>query len=182
VRDLNRKILVIAVALMTIAMIVAPAMAAPATKIEGVTLTRIGSPVTSSYRFVAHDTIRFSEGTTDGTVALTIPNIGDLNGNWHSEWHSQVRFSQPNPNLVPDLEADFQTSGVVVLTFTDVGATGTFEGMTHQEMIGYQPPFASYVSSHMVLHGTGDFRGQTLKIAQEGTPPADSVGCLIIPK
>ncbi len=182
---MDRKLLVIFVALIAVAMLATPVIAA--TKIEGVILKRgSGSPVTSSYRYVAHDTIRFSEGTTDSTVKLTIPGRGELNGNWHSEWHSQVRFSfsQPNPDSpTPDPEADFQTSGIVVLTFTGEGTTGTFEGMTHQEMIGYPTSVASYVSSHMVLQGTGDFKGQTLKIEQEGNPKtAISVGYIIIPK
>jgi hypothetical protein len=33
----------------------------------------------------------------------------------------------------------------------------------------------------MVLYGTGDFEGQTLKLSYEGAPPAVFEGYLVIP-
>jgi hypothetical protein len=75
------------------------------------------------------------------------------------------------------------------LTFTGVGTTGTFEGVTHRTITGwtYGPP-PSYIpgsvfEGHMVLHVTGDFQGWTLKLSFEGgLPPNPAIGYAIIPK
>lgn len=67
------------------------------------------------------------------------------------------------------------------MTFTGEGTTGTFEGMAQWKWIGTTIPFVS-IEVHMVLRGTGDFKGQTLKLSSEPTFPPVVEGYLIIPK
>jgi hypothetical protein len=179
VRDLNRKLLVIAVALMTIAMFAAPAMAAPATKIEGVTLipaTVIHPDDTSIF---ADHNIVHNDGTTDGTATLDIPGQNPLHFTYYGVWNGTSKWTNfPNP----DPEASNVVRSMVVLTCTDEGITGTFEGMYHTKNIGLPPPTSSYTETQYVLHGTGDFQGQTLKVSYAGAPPALLEGTLILPK
>ena len=166
---MKKKIRVIAVALLFAAMLAAPVLAAPATKIEGVTATADGTPIPSSMRTVSHGSIRHIKGTTTGTVYLTIPGLGTLEGTWNSEWVTRSKISQdPTEALI---------ASKLVWTFTGEGTTGTFEGVDQRKIIG-----GSYFEDNLVLHGTGDFQGQTLKLSYTGTPPVIQEGYLIIPK
>jgi hypothetical protein len=170
--ELNKKVLGVALALIVMALLATPVMAAPATKIEGVTLTIAATTVPDpGYpRMVSHDTISHTKGTSTGTVTLTIPILepDGLDGDWDAEWVARGKFSQDPAELIITSKA--------VLTFTG----GTFEGVTQRKIIGW--PVPSYFEDHMVLQGTGDFEGQTLKLSYEGGPPPVAEGCLIIPK
>ena len=173
--EINRNVLGLAVALMAVAMLATPVFAAPATKIEDVDITTSTSQSADDPLIVDH-TILHTRGTTFGTCTLTIPGVGTLEGDWYSEWISKNKWSNyPNP----DPEAELIITSKVVLTFTG----GTFEGITQRKITGYPIGPSSYFETHMVLHGTGDFRGQTLKSSTEGPAPAQ-VGetILIIPK
>jgi hypothetical protein len=165
----EKKIFVITIILLAIAMLVTPVLAAPATKIEGVTATADGTPIPSSIRTVSHDSIRHIKGTTTGTVYLTIPGLGTLEGTWNSEWVTRSKISQdPTEALI---------ASRVVWAFTGEGTTGTFEGLVQRKITG-----GSYFEDNVVLHGTGDFKEQTLKLSYEGAPPVIQEGYLIIPK
>ena len=176
---LKKKILVASVALVFAAMMAAPVMAAPATKIEGVTaiLEAAIVPDPASLRMVGHNIV-FNKGTGAGIITLNIPGMTDpLIGTSSSTWSAMARWTDfPNP----DPEATNVVRGNVVYTFPG----GTFEGMTHAKSKGLPPiPLPGfYVEYHMVLQGTGDFEGQTLKLSYAGAQPPVFEGCLIIPK
>ena len=177
-KELNKKILGIALAVFFLAMLIIPVMAAPATKIEGVTATIIAAiiPDPASLRIVNHNIV-FNKGTGAGTITLNIPGKDPLLGTSSSTWSGRSKWTDfPNP----DPEATNVVRGKIVFTFPG----GTFEGMTHVKSKGLPPfpPFGLYVEYHMVLQGTGDFEGQTLKLSYEGAPPPVYEGCLIIPK
>jgi hypothetical protein len=165
----NKKVLGIVLTVSFLAMLAIPVMAAPATKVEGVTATADGIPTPSSIRTVSHGSIRHIKGTTTGTVYLTIPGLGTLEGTWNSEWVTRSKISQdPTEALI---------ASKLVWAFTGEGTTGTFEGVDQRKIIG-----GSYFEDRLVLHGTGDFKGQTLKLSYKGTPPVIDEGVLIIPK
>jgi hypothetical protein len=165
---MKKKILVFPIFLLAFAMISIPVMAAPATKIEGVTLT---SATTTAYydgypRRVSQQIV-LSKGYSTGLVTLDIPTVGTLYGTWNSTWFTRNKGSNwPDTEFAPEAECLIQAH--VVLNFTDETTTGTFEGTSHRTIVGYPIGPASYFETHMVLHGTGDFRGQTLKSSSEG--------------
>ena len=174
---MNKKILVIPILLLTFVLLSIPVMAKPATKIEEVTVTAVvtQTPNEGFPRLVSHGTISHSKGTSTGTVTITIPtedpqNPIVLNGDWHGEFVTRGKLS-----LDP---AEVLIRGKLVWTFTG----GTFEGIVQRIIIGYPPGPSSIFIDHAVLHGTGDFRGQTLKLSFEGTPPIIQEGILILPK
>jgi len=173
---MNKKVLGIVVALMAVAMLATPVMAAPATKVEGVTLT-LDLTTTSVYTLVDHGILQVRDGVATGTVTLNIPEQAPLIGTVYAEFIGTMKFTHPVPP--PDLEAESIMVGHPVFTFTGEGTTGTFEGVRHSKMIGF--PFSSYINTRFDLHGTGDFLGQTLKLSYEGAPPAVIEGCLLIP-
>ena len=187
-RDLNKKILGIAVTLLLAAMFVAPALAAPATKIEGVEMYVAAGqiPYPGFPHMVSHGTISHSKGYSDGTVTLIIPiNPSDplvLNGGYASEWIGKGKISEK------PAETELLIMGTWVLTFTGEGTTGTFEGVTHRTIIGWDvgpppgPLEGSVFIDRAVLHGTGDFQGWTLKLSYDGEfPPVPAEGYLVIP-
>ena len=182
---MNKKVLGVAVTLLLAAMFIAPAMAAPATKIEGVTLTLATAliPDPDSAIFADHNIVH-NEGIAIGTATLDIPGQGSLSFTYDGIWSGTSKWTDP-PN--PDPDATNVIRSMVVLTCTDEGITGTFEGMLHGKTVGLPPPpiaigVTSYIEYHMVFQGTGDFQGQTLKLSYAGEPPVDLEGCLIIPK
>ena len=177
---MNRKVFGIAATLLFAAMLVAPVYAAPAIKIEGVTFTPVTTLVPESTLAVDHNIVH-NDGTAIGTATLNIPEQDPLNFTYYGVWNGTSKWTNfPNP----DLESSNVIRSMVVLTCTDVGITGTFEGMLHTKTIGLPPVpgIVSYTETHMVLHGTGDFQGQTLQISYAGAPPTLLEGTLIIPK
>ena len=183
--EVKKKILVIAFALVFMAFMVAPVMAEPATKIEGVTLTLATTliPDPDSAIFADHNIVHY-EGIAIGAATLDIPGQGSLSFTYDGVWSGSSKWTNP-PN--PDPDATNVIRSTVVLTCTDEGITGTFEGMLHGKTIGLPPPplpgaVTSYIEYHMVFHGTGDFQGQTLKLSYAGAPPVEFEGTLIMPK
>jgi hypothetical protein len=176
---MNKKVLGVAVTLLLAAMFLAPAMAAPATKIEGVTLIPATALFPDDTSIFADHNIVHNDGTAVGTATLNIPDQDSLHFDYYGVWNGTSKWTDmPNP----DLEGSNVVRSMVVLTCTDEGITGTFEGVLHTKTIGLPPPTASYVETQMILLGTGDFQGQTLKLSYEGAPPTDMEGTLIIPK
>jgi hypothetical protein len=175
---MNRKILGIAAVLMAVAMLAVPVMAAPATKIEGVTAT-LTMTMTSVYTVHDHGILQVREGVATGTVTLNIPGQDPLTGTVYAEFMGTMKLDHEPPGPWP--EAESLMVGHPVFTFTGEGTTGTFEGVRHTKMIGFPDPFASYINTRLDLHGTGDFLGQTLKLSYEGAPPAVIEGYLLIP-
>ena len=171
---MNKKILMLLVSVLAVALLAIPVMGAPATKIEGVILTDVGIPVRYThpgYPLVVDHTIAHSKGNTTNTITLTIPKPEQttplvLEGSWYSEWISRSKIS-PEPT-----ETELLIQGKVVMTFTGLG---TFEGKIYRTILGTPPDMIQSMYTRMVLHGTGDFRGQTLKFV-------DGNGYLIMPK
>jgi hypothetical protein len=171
------KILLIPVLLLTLAFVTLPVMGAPATKIEGVTAT-IDMDATWETRLVDHGILHL-RGTFPGEVTLNIPGKDPLTGTAYVDAIGKIKFDKPDPPF-PEAEGLFR--GKMVWTFTGENTTGTFEGVRHNKWIGYPRPFTSFWDNHMVLRGTGDFAGQTLKLSYMGPSPLALEGTLIIPK
>ena len=172
---MNKKILVVFASFLFLVMLATPAMAAPATKIEGVTVT---AAVTQTYdpgfpRYVSHGTIMHAKGTSTGTVTINIPDQDPLVGVWDGKFVNNAKISEDPAESVASI------TGKLVWTFT---GKGTFEGVIQRTIIGYPPSGSSNFIDMVVLHGTRDFKGQTLKLSYDGTPPVISEGYLIIPK
>ena len=176
---MNRKSLGLVFAFIFLAMLATPVMAAPATKIEGVTVTAVVTQAANpGYpRFVSHDTIGHSKGTSVGTVTVNIPGKTPLNGIWNGEFVSMSNWKE-DPVVV-------NIRGKLVWTFTGEGTTGTFVGLVQRKITGFPPSpptVIPYFEDNVVLHGTGDFQGWTLKVSYAGEPPTDLEGTLIRPK
>ncbi|TRO45980.1 hypothetical protein E2P65_06540 [Candidatus Bathyarchaeota archaeon] len=181
---MNKKILCVFVSLFILVLLTIPVLGAPATKIEGVTLTTAVALIPDDTTIFADHNIRHGDGTAAGTATLTIPEQDSLHFDYYGVWNGTSKWTNP-PN--PDSDATNIIRSTVVLTCTDEGITGTFEGMSHSKTIGLPPPPfptspTSYIEYNMVFHGTGDFQGQTLKLSYAGAPPVDLEGCLIKPK
>ena len=176
---MNKKVLGVAVTLLLAAMFVAPAMAAPATKIS-VTATVSATTTEGVGREVDHGVLQFRESAITGVVTLNIPGQTHLVGTYDGELNGWIKLDHPAPP--PWLEAEGLMSGKAEFSFPG----GTFVGIRHFKTIGFPPPFMSYMDTRMVLHGTGVFKGQTLTLSFEGDPPIpapfDLEGYLIIPK
>jgi len=88
----NKKVLGIALTVFFLAMLTIPVMAAPAKKIEGVTIEVVGGspvPYEGSPWSVSDGTIGHGKGyvVPGATVTLTIPTVGTYeDGVWESEW------------------------------------------------------------------------------------------------
>ena len=181
---MNKKVLGVAVTLLLAAMFVAPAMAAPATKIEGVTMVvSPGGPVPyDGYpRWVSDGTISHSRGTNPPgmTVTITIPNPQDpenptvLSGDYYSDWVANANWKKDPVEVV--------IMSKLTLTFGD----DTFEGVVQRTITGNPFLPTSPVEDHIVLRGTGAFQGQTLKLSCAGIPaegPMVAEGYIIMPK
>jgi hypothetical protein len=164
---LNKKVLGIALVCVFLAVLATPVMAAPATKIEGVTITvTTGPPVPyDGYpRWVSEGTISHSRGESfpASTVTLFIPGVGTFSGDWHTVWMSNGNWKK----------GEFIIPSKNTMTF----AEGTFEGVNQRRITGENPmsPYA-IIEDHGVYKGvSGDFIGWTLKIT-------NNEGYVIIP-
>ena len=172
---MTRKILALAMVLMIVAMLATPVMAAPATKFD---VTATFSITTSSVAHqVDHNIMQLKEGTAEGVVTINIPGQDPLVGTYSGDWLGTIKFDHPAPGPFPGAEGHYM--GQMIWTFTGEGTTGTFEGTRHTKSVGL--PANTYVETSTVLHGTGDFLGQTLKLSYEGAPPIVLEGYLLIP-
>ena len=176
-RELNRKVLGIAVALLLAAMYVAPVLAK--TKVA-VTATQMGSGGSGAKSWlVDHGILQYRGMEGAGVVTLNIPGRDSLSGTSSSVINGKITFStdEPPPPGTPDPEA----FGIIHLkmkwTFTGEGTTGTFEGQMQRKTTGVP---LTHLEAHMVLQGTGDFEGQTLRLSAEGpAPPMNWEGFLL---
>ena len=155
---MNKKILGIALTVFFLAMLTIPVMAAPATKIGGVTLTNVTPPVRTiypGYPRIYDNGIRHVKGNTTNNVNLTIPGLGPSGSDLileiarYSEWISKSK------SIGPDPEAKAIITAKLVWTLTG----GTFEGRVYRTITGLPISGSSLVYTRVVLHGTGDFRG-----------------------
>jgi hypothetical protein len=179
---MKKKILVIPVMLLTFAFLSLPVMAAPATKIEGVVLEFLHTATPTNYRFV-DSTIIQSRGNSLGLARLIIPDMPDLlGGTWDTNWASTVKqplYPDPDPDGWNIIRED------VTISFTG----GTFEGRAQYKWVGSTldltttpPTLPSVIAVHMVLRGTGDFHGWTVKLSSENVMQYPIDGTLIKPK
>jgi hypothetical protein len=169
-----------ALAFVFLLILAAPVMAAPATRIEGVTAS-IETETTNDWRIVDHDIWQLFDGTGSGEVTLSVPGKPDLTGTYEGVWHGKIKAG-PMVGMMQWPEAECHYNSRMVWTFTGEGTTGTFEGTRHAKAIGFPGVVCSYTEVSMILHGTGDFQGQTLKLSYKGATPIALEGVLIIPK
>ena len=158
---MNKKILIIAVAFLAMAMLATPAMA----KTQKIAVTHSGADISSttatSSRSIGGDPPKFWIGhgvtVTIGTLTLTQDaNPGEtLVGTGYSELM-----------VIKNLE-----TGVIkhfakgVWTFPG----GTFEGVYRYEVTKPGPyPTWTFKLTHCILHGTGVFQGQRLVMSYDG--------------
>jgi hypothetical protein len=180
---MKKKILLIT-AFLALAMLVTPIMAAPATKIP-VTVTQIGGTSMGTYHMSEHGNrvvLQLRDGVGTSMLTLNLPG-GPVNGEGSGTVQGKIIFYQlpPDPNAVGIYQAH------MVWTFGGEGTTGTFEGVRKSKVIGYggmPGVLTPYVETSCVLHGTGDFLGQTLKLSYEGDAGGviNWEGTLLIPK
>lgn len=151
--------------------------AAPATKIDGVTLTvtAYGEWIFGKAWLVDHGVFQMKGNSIDFELILHIPGQGDLVGTGSTFAWGWIKFTQEPPD--PDAVSNQQVK--TTYTFTGEGTTGTFEGIGHRTDIGF--PMVTYQEQRMVFRGTGDFRGQTLVLSTVGGPSTVPEGYLLIP-
>jgi hypothetical protein len=168
VNGVNKKVLGIAVALLLVAMFVAPVFAK---RKVAVTATQMGGGSSGGEsRLVDDGILQFRGAEGAGVVTLYIPGQPPLTGTSSSEINGKITFTQEPPD--PDAE------GVIHLKMKwTFEGKGTFEGQMQRKGIGV--PVISYMEAHMVLQGTGDFKGQTLILSHAGPPPMHWEGFLI---
>jgi hypothetical protein len=172
VSEVNRKVLVTAVALLFAAMLVAPVFAK---RKVAVTATQMGGGSSGGEGWlVDHGIWQFRGSEGAGVVTLNIPGHDPLSGTSSSEINGKITFSQEE---MPDPDAEGLIHLKMKWTFTGEGTTGTFEGQMQRKGIGV--PVISYMEAHVVLQGTGDFNGQTLILSHAGPPPLNWEGFLI---
>ena len=177
---MNKKVLVIAVALLAVAMLAVPVMAAPATKVSAstetlssisypgpefkVTVTKSGVVQVRGLGYVNTRTL------TIGVDDYPVYAVGSYDMTWNSK------------------------TGTAVCHFTAVwyvgSLTGTtdngFSGNTEIKVFNVVNPQtlegADYTTSYSVMQGFGSFAQQTLKLGYEGPYPGmDTSGYCIIP-
>jgi hypothetical protein len=170
VRELNRKVLGIAVALLLAAMFVAPVFAK---RKVAVTATQMGTGSGEEGWLVDHGIYQYRGWEGAGMVTLRIPGQTPLVGASSSVFSGKTTFTQEPP----DPQAEGMTHLKMMWTFTGEGTTGTFEGQMQRKTIGV--PVITHVEAHVVLQGTGNFEGQTLILSYEGPPPLQWEGFLI---
>jgi hypothetical protein len=176
---MSKKALMFTVSLIVLALLVTPTIAAPAEKIPVRATQTVGNPVGGTDRWVSHDNILHSKGAIGGgEVTLYIPNQDPLLGITTGVMNLVIKDFQ-FPPVIPDEDATGVVINKMIWDFTSEDITGTFEGNFHAKFIGVPQ---LYVELHCVLQGTGDFKGQTLRLSYEGAPPYEWVGFLILPK
>ena len=177
-KEINRKLLVIAVALLAVAMLSVPVMAAPATKFPASTtvIESINGPPTkvkATESGVVH--VWGIPYTNKRTLTIGVDDypvyaVGSFDITWNSK------------------------TGVAVSHFTAVWYVGSLEAPTDDGFSGRSEikvfnvvnpqtlEGADYTTSYSVMQGFGSFAQQTLKLSYEGPFPAfDTNGYCIIP-
>ena len=171
---MNRKVLVIAVALMVVAMLAVPVMAAPATKVPAsthlISTTWTLGPITEITPSGVEHT--YGEYTNERTLTIggTPYDVYVVGSMSYSE------------NLI---------AGVVNLRFTAVWYVGSLTEPTsngfslnlHEKVYIYTDPPPPFTTAHGVWQGFGSFAQNTLKMEYDGLYPGagNLSGYCIIP-
>ena len=162
---MNKKILGVLVVLLALALLTVPVMGAPAIKKPATIVVTSGGPVLDEPpRFVGQGRISHATGGTaeNAEVTLTIEDIGTFTGDWDSDW--KVNRNWP-------LEM-----GVITAKHTMTFTQGTFEGVNQRRIYGPDPYNPDTLEDHCVYKGiSGMFTGWKLKLT-------NGVGYAIIPK
>ena len=183
---MKKKILLVIASLLLVTMFITPAIAAHPNRYD-VTATQIGSGVTGLIPHVSlhgnRVVLQLRNGAGEGVVTLNLPG-GPIEGTTEAKVWGKIQFFDPMPD--PNAVGIWQAQ--MVWSFTDQGGkTGTFEGIRKFKVIGYPripTILIPYTETFCILRGTGDFRGQTLKLSFEGDAEAGIswVGTLLMPK
>lgn len=165
---MNKKVLVIAVALMVVAMLATPVLADSPKKIP-VTATQAGGQVEgpdSRTWTTEGGIVQYKDWLGSGSIKLDLPS--SLGGTLMGSSTSVVSFSKNTKTGV----------GVVHIEMTWTFTDGTFEGI--DEMKNYY--IEGIKEAHVVMHGTGDYEGWVLILSGTATPaPMKWEGDLLIP-
>jgi hypothetical protein len=169
VRELNKKVLVIAVALMAVAMLATPVMAEP-TKGLKVPASLIPGPQVGGAppekQWVTNGGISQGRGREVDYFPITLTIGSDVYTDGYSYNFGNVMFNSKTMVL--------NSRGLAVWTFEGIGG---FEGNLEMKLSAID----GYYSIHGVLFGFGDFEGQMLMLSYKG-PPVGAVWtgyCLI---
>ena len=164
---MNRKVLVMAVALMAVAMLATPVMATPATRVTKVPVTvtlvvsSIPNPLVPPGWTIGYITI-IKDWTLSGGI-VTFSTLPGMQFDCYSK--------------VYGIENMKTKEGVYIYysVWSLVGGGGSFKGIQIYRahgLTGGLPPYTSY-SVDAIFKGTGMFEGQTIVFSNEGpiVPP-----------
>jgi hypothetical protein len=95
VREANKKLIGFALAFIFLAMLATPVIAAPATKIEEVTLTIDAEiiPDPASVRYSDHNNVVHNKGIATGTATLDIPGQSSLSFTYYGIWSGRGKWT-----------------------------------------------------------------------------------------
>lgn len=165
---MKKKLLGAFVSLFAIVMLGTPVMAAPAERIPVLATFEMG-PTHRGEVLISDDVSHQFGSWKEGTVTLTIDGL-TLEGECKRTYNTQ--YNRKTKVLI-----GFED---VVFTFPD----GTFEGNRWRKDFNFTPPKTmDWKLYHCTMHGTGAFRGITLKFSYDGPPNGDPwEGIAIMPK
>jgi hypothetical protein len=176
---MNKKLLGIVIATLAIAMLITPALAAPAQKINFVVKTIPLNPQPTQ----GDDYVRF---TSEGGIMHCRNQIGaSIAKLWLSSDASGLPTYQGTGMSEVMWTLNQELTGPAVYKLTWTFSEGTFEGNLICTMTAVSPTAPAILSEiHGVLHGTGIFEGQTMRIEDGARPlgqPLTVTGTIIIP-
>ena len=173
---MNKKVLVIAVALMAVAMLATPVLAAPAEKIE---LTAFGplGPFSAPEYWISGNTIHGRGATCNGPTFISwqIPPYPPSNPS-----ADPSKYLYGPSEWVADYDVNLETGeGVLHYTVEIMLAGGTFKGTISLHgtfTINNPAPDVYYANQQSgfrrgVLHGSGDYQGWKIVVTGETLPP-----------
>jgi hypothetical protein len=170
---MNKKVMAIAAVLMTVAILATPVLAAPAERLD-VTITHTqGMPSNPEGKTTPSVIWQARERTWEISVTIDIPGETSLTG---------IIYNVMNTRYFSTFDKTIDVSHAVL----EIPTGDTFEGVMKFTWVGlYTNIFTAEIEVNGVLHGTGIYQGQTLKITSTGPvislPPLPWEGVLIRP-
>ena len=176
---MKKKLIFIPILALLMLFTVAPAMAAPATKVS-VTITTLTTGMTFGDWWVTDGgVVQMRDFASDGIAYLQVdsspPTVYTLTT--HRDISSTIVLGKDIPFPGPWPDAKGITHSSVVWTYSVNGQEGTFKGEWTLKFVGWTiiDPVHFIVANgpsegHAVLQGDGVFAGQTLLLGSTGPP------------
>ena len=155
---MNKKGVMITITLLTVAMLVAPVMAEPAKGLK-VPATLVAAPQVGGAppekQWMTNGGIRQTRGKQNDYYPIILTIGSDVYPNGYSTNDVNIVFNTKT------MVVNFH--GYAVWTFDTIGG---FEGNIEMKLSAIN----GWYTLHCVLHGFGDFEGQTLMLSYDGPP------------